>query len=163
MHLSRGMRVGVHAPWISHLLFADDCIVFSELSHRGANRLQGILDIYNRRLGQLVNRDKSAVIFSSNCTAEMKGEVRQGLHIENEALAEKYLGLQTAVGRSTTEAFEYMLTRIRGLVGTWSGREASCAGREVLIKSIAQAVPTYSMSCFLLQIEGAFTGKVGKS
>jgi len=32
VYLSRGVRVGVHAPWISHLLFADDCIVFSEAS-----------------------------------------------------------------------------------------------------------------------------------
>jgi len=43
-----------------------------------------------------------------------------------------------------------MATRIKGLIGTWSGREASGAGREVLLKSVAQAVPTYSMSCFLL-------------
>jgi hypothetical protein len=48
------------------------------------------------------------------------------------------------------EAFEYMLARVRGLVGAWSGREASCAGREVLLKSVAQAVLTYPMSCFLI-------------
>jgi hypothetical protein len=78
----------------------------------------------------------------------MKDEVRQVLQIEKEALSEKYLGLPTAVGRSTTEAFEFMSNRIRGLIGTWSGREASCAGREVLLKSVAQAVPTYTMSCF---------------
>lgn len=35
MYLSRGVRVGVHCPWISHLLFADDCIVFSEASQGG--------------------------------------------------------------------------------------------------------------------------------
>jgi hypothetical protein len=35
VYLSRGVRVGVHAPWISHLLFADDCIVFSKASQRG--------------------------------------------------------------------------------------------------------------------------------
>jgi hypothetical protein len=80
----------------------------------------------------------------------MKDEVRQLLNSETEALAEKYLGLPTAMGRSTYEAFEFMPTRIKNLIGTWSGREASCAGREVLLKSVAQVVPTYSMSCFLL-------------
>jgi hypothetical protein len=80
----------------------------------------------------------------------MKNEVRQVLNIESEALAEKYLGLPTAMGRSTTAAFEFMPARIRKMIGTWSGREASCAGREILLKSVAQAVPTYSMSCFLL-------------
>lgn len=37
-----------------------------------------------------------------------------------------------------------MATRIKSLIGPCSGREASCARREVL-KSVAQAVPTYSM------------------
>jgi hypothetical protein len=74
--LYRGVRVGVHAPWISHLLFADDCIVFSEVSQRGALRLQQILDIYNQGSRQLVNPYKSAVFFSHNCTDVMKEEVR---------------------------------------------------------------------------------------
>jgi hypothetical protein len=150
IYLSRGVRVGVHAPWISHLLFADDCIVFSEASQRGAERLRDILVTYSKGSGQLVNRDKSAVFFSSNCDANAKQEVRTVLQIETEALAEKYLGLPTALGRSSKEAFEYMPNKIRGLVGAWSGREASCAGREVLLKSVAQAVPTYPMSCFLI-------------
>jgi hypothetical protein len=80
----------------------------------------------------------------------MRNEVRQAMNIEQEALAEKYLGLPTAVGRSTTEAFEFMPSRIKNVIGTWSGRQASQASREILLKSVAQAVPTYSMSCFLL-------------
>lgn len=142
--------MGIHAPWISHLLFADDCIVFSEASERGAVRLQEILNTCSRGSGQLVNKDKSAVFFSKNCEDETNEEVRSILQINTEALAEKYLGLPTALGRATKEAFEYMPTRIRNLVGAWSGREASCAGREVLLKSVAQAVPTYPMSCFLI-------------
>lgn len=77
VHLSRGVRVGVHAPWISHLLFADDCIIFSKASQRGAERLRGILEIYNRGSGQLVNREKSAVFFSTNNTDEMKRGVER--------------------------------------------------------------------------------------
>lgn len=56
------------------------------------------------------------------------------------------------MGRATNEVFEYFPTKIKGLIGGWSGREASCAGRETLLKSVAQAVPTYSMSCFLLPV-----------
>jgi hypothetical protein len=128
------MRVGIHAPWISHLLFADDCIVFSEASQRGAERLHDILETYSRGSRQMVNRDKLAVFFSANCDDNCKTEVRSILHIDTEALAEKYLGLPTALGRAVKDTFEFMPTRIRNLVGTWSGREASCAGREVVLK-----------------------------
>jgi hypothetical protein len=41
---------------------------------------------------------------------------------------------------------------VKDRIESWCGREASCVGREVLIKSIAQAVPTYSMSCFLIPL-----------
>lgn len=72
------------------------------------------------------------------------------LQIDTEALVVKYLGLPTVVGRATNGVFEYLPSKLKGLVGSWSGHEASCAGREVLLKSVAQAVPTYPMSCFLI-------------
>jgi len=126
--------------------------VFSEASQEGANRLLEILETYHHGSGQLVNRDKSASFFSKNCTQDMKQVVMQVLNINKEALAERYLGLPTEVGRNTSEVFEYLPAQVKGRIESWCGREASCAGREVLIKSIAQAVPTYSMSCFLLPI-----------
>jgi hypothetical protein len=98
----------------------------------------------------MVNRDKSAVFFSANCDDNGKTEVRSIPHIDTEALVEKYLGLPTALGQAVKDTFEFMPTRIRNLVGTWSGHEASCAGWEVLLKFVAQAVPTYPMSCFLI-------------
>jgi hypothetical protein len=60
-----------------------------------------------------------------NCQQEDKVEVRTVMQIETEALAEKYLGLPTALGRSTKEAFEYMPARLKKLVGglEWKGGE----------------------------------------
>jgi hypothetical protein len=72
------------------------------------------------------------------------------LNIQREVLEEKYLGLPTAVGWSTTEGFEKLTTRIQNQVNGWSEKKLSSAGREVLIKAVAQSVPTYSMSCFKL-------------
>lgn len=82
----------------------------------------------------------------------MQSTVCQTLNIHKVALAERYLGLPTEVGRNLSGLFEYLPNQIKGRIEGWCGREASCAGREVLIKSIAQAVPTYSMSCFRLPI-----------
>lgn len=101
----------VYTPHGYHIFFfADDCIVFTEASQRGGGRLQGILETYSRGSRQLVNKEKSTVFFSENCTGQMKEEVQESLQIEKKALAEKYLGLPTALGRSTKEAFEYMPT-----------------------------------------------------
>jgi hypothetical protein len=149
-HLSRGVRVGIHCPWISHLLFADDCMVFTQTTTEGANRLQEILEIYRIGSGQLVNKQKSAVFFSANADDNMKLAVHQGTAIPTEALVEKYLGLPTALGRSTDDQFEHIVATIKKLVSGWAPKLLNSAGREVLIKAICQAIPTYSMSCFKL-------------
>jgi len=93
---------------------------------------------------------KSAIFFSNNCNESDKEAVKQSTGIQTEALCEKYLGLPTAVGRSTKGAFEAIPAKICGLMNGWGEKKLSCAARETLIKSVAQAIPTYSMSCFVL-------------
>jgi hypothetical protein len=60
------------------------------------------------------------------------------------------MGLPTAVGKSSKEAFEPIPGKIRGLMNGCGEKLLSCAARETLIKAVAQSIPTYSMSCFLL-------------
>lgn len=148
--LAKGITVGIHAPWVSHLLFADDCLIFTQASERSGQRLSEILRTYQQGSGQMVNVAKSATFFSANCTDQMKEAMKASTGILKEALREKYLGLPTAIGRSTKEAFEHIPSKICGLMGGWGEKLLSCAARETLIKSVAQAIPTYSMSCFLL-------------
>jgi hypothetical protein len=148
--LSRGIHVGIHAPWISHLMFADDCILFTQASARGADRLVEIIDKYQRGSGQLVNVGKLAIFFNGNCSSEVKEIVITATGVTKVALEEKYLGLPIAIGRSSKEVFEYIPGRIKGLMNGWGEKKLSSAAKETLIKSKAQAIPTYSMSCFLL-------------
>ena len=54
----------------------------------------------------MVNFAKSAIFFGPNCDDTMKEEMRQTIGIGIEAPCEKYLGIPTEVGHSTTEAFE---------------------------------------------------------
>ena len=59
---------------------------------------------------------------------------------------EKYLGLPMVGGKSKVNTFKDLQERIIKRVMGWKEKTISKAGREVLIKMVAQAIPTYSMS-----------------
>lgn len=61
-----------------------------------------------------------------------------------------YLGLPTSIGRSKKEIFSSIVERVIKKLKNWKVRTLSQAGKLTLIKSVAQAIPTYVMSCFLL-------------
>jgi hypothetical protein len=58
--------VSAKSPWINHLLFADDSLIFMSSSTQSAERLNEILRIYSHCSGQCVNREKSSIFFSPN-------------------------------------------------------------------------------------------------
>lgn len=62
----------------------------------------------------------------------------------------RYLGMPSMVGRNKKAVFGYLKDRMWKRIQGWSGKHLSKAGREVLVKSIAQAIPTYCMSTILL-------------
>ena len=148
--IDRGIRVGTRSPWISHLLFADDFLVFMKADRRSAVRLNEILTAYSLGSGKSANRHKSSVFFSPKCGASTKRGVKNVLQIQREALSEKYLGLPTAAGRITDQNFEHIVEAARSRVQGWDFRKASSAGKEVHIKSVVQALSPFSMSCFKL-------------
>lgn len=148
--IDRGIRAGLRSPWVSHLLFADDCLVFMKADSRSATRLNEILSAYSLGSGQSANKQKSSIFFSPKCGASVKRGVRNALQIQREALTEKYLGLPTAAGKITEQNFEHIVESARSRVQGWSFRKASCTAREVHLKSVIQALPAFSMSCFKL-------------
>ena len=62
----------------------------------------------------------------------------------------RYLGLPALVGRSKKLIFSFLKERIWKKLKGWKEKALSNAGKEVLIKSITQAIPTYVMSCYAL-------------
>lgn len=60
----------------------------------------------------------------------------------------EYLGLLSLIGKSKTYVFAEIKERVGKKLASWKGKLLSTRGREILIKAVAQAVPTYTMSCF---------------
>jgi hypothetical protein len=96
----------------------------------------------------MINKAKSAVLFSRNTIKEDKQEIKSLLDIQRETMSEKYLGLPVHVGRSKTNVFAYLKYRVWKKIQRWKEEFLSWAGKEILIKAVAQAIPTFAMGCF---------------
>lgn len=60
-----------------------------------------------------------------------------------------YLDLPEKIHGSKTQVFAFVRDRIQSRVNTWTSKFLSKGGKEVLIKSQGQSLPTYVMSDFL--------------
>ena len=60
----------------------------------------------------------------------------------------KYLGLPSIISKSKDEIFAEIKERVGRKLSGWKEKMLSVGGQEVLIKAVAQAIPTYTMSCF---------------
>jgi hypothetical protein len=58
--------------------------------------------------------------------------------------------MPTDVGSSKYGTFKFLKDRVWGKVKGWLEKILSSGGKDVLIKSVAQAIPVYSMYCFRL-------------
>jgi hypothetical protein len=70
------------------------------------------------------------------------------LSICSETRSEKYLGLPVYVGRSRTNVFSYLKERVWQRIQGWKEKMLSKAGKEILIKAVAQAILVFAMGCF---------------
>ncbi|XP_042950889.1 uncharacterized protein LOC122282866 [Carya illinoinensis] len=81
---------------------------------------------------------------------EIKEAILHSVGLREARSYEKYLGLPSYVGKHKMAAFRPVLESIRSQMQNWTIKFLSQAGKEVLLKAIVQAIPTYCMSIFKL-------------
>ncbi|PNX95563.1 ribonuclease H, partial [Trifolium pratense] len=148
--LIHGIRISQGAPEISHLFFADDSLMFCRATNKEVSTIQDIIQTYQKASGQLVNLTKSEMVFSKGVTNGIKEEISRILPMQISEYFSKYLGMPIVHGRSKQQIFNYIREKIWKKLKGWKEKNLSFAGRGTLIKAVAQAIPTYLMSCFLI-------------
>ena len=88
--------------------------------------------------------------FSRNIEMEKKTMLQMKLSFKAVDAHDKYLGLPTHIRSSKKLVFQTIQDRIWKKLKGWKEKYLSQAGREILIKSIAQAIPTFAMQYFAI-------------
>ena len=146
------LKICRNAPGVSHLLFADDTLLFFRAVPEQAEAIKAMLQTYGRCTGQQINPTKCSIMFREKGQAESQEQVCTILQIDKPVFDAKYLGLLTPLGRVKGTRFQHLKERLSKRLKDYTERNMSVAAKEVLIKAVAQALPTYSMSVFKLPL-----------
>ncbi|XP_027097528.1 uncharacterized protein [Coffea arabica] len=80
----------------------------------------------------------------------LRVEVGQALGVMVEAKQGKYLKLPMVISRTKDQIFGFVRENIKRRLQNWKNKFLSSVGKEVMLKAVAMAMPTYVMSCFKL-------------
>ncbi|XP_024196014.1 uncharacterized protein LOC112199199 [Rosa chinensis] len=146
----KGLLMSPTAPVIHHLLFADDSFLFGEATVHECQAFKNLLSIYARALGQMINLQKSSVVFSGNVSQQVRNHLSSILGVKCVKEHGLYLGLPIHVGHNKNAIFSYLKERLSKKLISWRSKILSAGGKELLIKVVAQTSPNYVMNCYLL-------------
>ena len=148
--LLSGVAACPRGPKISHFFFADDSLIFCKATIEECTTLEEILEIYECSSGQQLNREKTSLLFTRNTPYEIKEAIKSRFGANIIRQHETYLGLPSLVGKNRCNTFRALKKKLSNKLSGWKEKLLSHAGKEVLIKAVAQAIPIYTMSVFQL-------------
>ena len=151
--LMHGVRVARGAPIVTHLFFADDCFLFFHANEQEARIIKQSLASYGAASGQVVNYNKSSISYSANVRAASAQQVCDILEVAATSNHGSYLGLPSSIGRNKNEAFRFIRDKVWRRLQGWNQKLLSRAGKEILLKTVVQAMPNYAMNLYLLPLD----------
>ncbi|PKU60948.1 Putative ribonuclease H protein [Dendrobium catenatum] len=123
-----------HNCSFSHLLYADDLLVFGEASKDNTNVLNEILVYFSKASGLFINADKSSLIFSKNFNDGLAVDLAANLGISKIDDCITYLGIPISTGRLKLSHFQPLMNKIVNHLEGWKVKFLSFAGRVQFLK-----------------------------
>lgn len=90
------------------------------------------------------------MIFSGNVRGNVREEIMTLWDATQSHHYEKYLGLPPFIGKYRRREFSKIKGKLWQRLHLWKGKFLLQGGKEVLIKSVTLAIPTFAMGCFMV-------------
>ena len=148
-----GIKLSSSCPAVHHLLFADDSLRMCDATVSESEEVKSCLKLYGDASGQVINTSKSSIIFGSEISQQQKIEIQEALGIMKEGGERTYLGLPECFKGSKKDLLNFIKEMLEGRLQGWYTKTLSMGTKEVLIKSVALALPIYAMLVFQLPKE----------
>ena len=138
------------APSLSHLFFADDALFFFKAIPRVCWKLKEILSDFCEKSGEMINFEKSTIIFTPNTPRRFVSLMRKPLGMRSSSTFGKYLGCPIQVDGRNTSAFQPIVTNIQEKIHSWKFIHLSPAARLILINIVLCSMVSHILSIYLL-------------
>uniref|UniRef100_A0A2N9IGZ4 Reverse transcriptase domain-containing protein n=1 Tax=Fagus sylvatica TaxID=28930 RepID=A0A2N9IGZ4_FAGSY len=148
----KGVKMNMAGPAFTHVMYADDIMVFAKANSREVIVLNECLDKYCAWSGQLINRSKSGIIFSKMVCCAKRRELKALLAMKKIQPNAKYLGSPLFSSTSRIKDFKFLQDKLESRLLGWRSKALSWAGRATLIKSVALALPSYTFASFSIPV-----------
>eukprot|EP00253_Pinus_taeda_P017096 PITA_17096 len=139
----KGIEVAINL-FITHLLFVDDILIFSNGSYNELKELRCILDLFLKATGMQINSRKSQVSVADIDKRE-RTTLLNLFPFQYQPLDSplKYLGFWLKLTAYKKEDWKWIIAKLEARISHWSFKWLSRAGKLTLIKSVLLAIPVY--------------------
>lgn len=103
---------------------------------------------YKLASGQSINLNKSQLMYSASVSSAEKVQISSILGVGASLNLGKYLGLPSMIDRSKKEVFAFIKNRVWKRLHAWNQKFLWRAGKEISLKTVAQALLNYKMGDF---------------